>query len=102
MNAFFKDYDNLIYTNKFKQLKYELFMKVKVYSTPMCPYCVLAKDFLKEIKADFQDIDVSKDRNAAVEMIKKSGQTGVPVIEIGNEIIVGFDKERIKELLRKK
>ncbi|MCX8158378.1 MAG: glutathione S-transferase N-terminal domain-containing protein [Candidatus Diapherotrites archaeon] len=75
--------------------------KVKVYSTPTCPYCILAKEFLKEKKIAFEDVDVSKDRNAALEMIRKSGQTGVPVIEINGKIIVGFNKEAILEALGK-
>lgn len=76
--------------------------KVKVYSTQTCPYCYMAKDFLKEHKIKFDDIDVGKDRKAAAEMIKKSGQMGVPVIEIGKEAIVGFDKEAIKKALKLK
>ncbi|MBW3020135.1 glutaredoxin family protein [Candidatus Woesearchaeota archaeon] len=74
-------------------------MKVKVYSTPTCPYCHMAKDFLKENKVEFEDIDVAADVKARNEMIDKSGQMGVPVIQIGNEYIVGFNKERVKELL---
>ena len=74
--------------------------KVTVYSTPTCPYCHMAKDFLKENKIEFEDIDVSKDRKKAQEMIEKSGQMGVPVIEIGNKIIIGFNKEEIKKELK--
>lgn len=74
--------------------------KVKVYSTPTCPYCVMAKQFLKENKIEFEDVDVSKDRAAAEEMVEKSGQMGVPVLDIGGEIVVGFDKQRIKKLLK--
>jgi len=74
--------------------------KVIVYSTPTCPYCHIAKDFLKENKIQFEDIDVSKDRKKAQEMIEKSGQMGVPVIEIGNKIIVGFDREAVKKALK--
>jgi len=73
---------------------------VKVYSTPTCPYCVTLKEFLKEHNVEFEDIDVSSDREAAEEMIKKSGQMGVPVADINGEIVVGFDKERIKSLLK--
>jgi len=73
--------------------------KVKIYSTSMCFWCVKAKDFLKEHKIDFEDIDVSSNHVAAKEMIKKSKQTGVPVIEIDDKIIVGFDQEKIKKLL---
>ncbi|MBW3016978.1 glutathione S-transferase N-terminal domain-containing protein [Candidatus Woesearchaeota archaeon] len=74
--------------------------KVKVYSTPTCPYCVMAKQFLKENKIEFEDVDVSKDRAAAEEMVEKSGQMGVPVLDIDGEIVVGFDKQRIKKLLK--
>jgi glutaredoxin-like YruB-family protein len=73
--------------------------KVKVYSTPTCPWCHKAKEFLKEHKVDFEDIDVASNHDAAHEMIEKSGQTGVPVIEIDGEIVVGFDRARLSELL---
>ena len=73
--------------------------KVKVYSTPTCPYCIRAKQFLKDGAVVFDDIDVSKDQDAAQEMIKRSGQMGVPVIDIDGELIVGFDKEKIKQTL---
>ncbi|MDO8535468.1 MAG: glutaredoxin domain-containing protein [Candidatus Omnitrophota bacterium] len=73
--------------------------KVKVYSTSTCPFCVRAKQFLKENAVNFEDIDVSMDHEAAQEMIKKSGQMGVPVIDIDGELIVGFDKEKIKKSL---
>ena len=73
--------------------------KVKVYSTPTCPYCVRAKQFLKENAVIFEDIDVSMNHDAAQEMIKRSGQMGVPVIDINGEIIVGFDKDKIKMAL---
>ncbi|MFA6094460.1 MAG: glutaredoxin domain-containing protein [Candidatus Paceibacterota bacterium] len=74
---------------------------VKVYSTPTCPYCVYAKDFFKENNVPFEDIDVSKDRKAGEEMVEKSGQMGVPVIQIDNNIIVGFQPEVFKSLLAK-
>ena len=72
---------------------------VKVYSTPTCPWCIRAKQFLKENNIYFQDIDVSSDQIAADEMMKKTGQMGVPVLDIDGQIIVGFDKEKIKQLL---
>lgn len=72
---------------------------VKIYSTPTCHYCHLAKEHLMEHGIPYQDIDVSMDINAAREMIQKSGQRGVPVITIGDELIVGFDQERIDSLL---
>jgi glutaredoxin-like YruB-family protein len=75
-------------------------MKVKVYSTAMCPYCSMTKDFLKEHKIEFEDIDVSKNQEAAKEMIEKSGQMGVPVIDIDGKIIIGFNVPAIKEALK--
>jgi glutaredoxin-like YruB-family protein len=75
-------------------------MVVVVYSTPSCPYCKMAKDFLLKHNIPFKDINVAVDRIAALEMIRKSGQMGVPVIDIDGKIIVGFDKEEIKKALR--
>lgn len=77
-------------------------MKIKVYSTPTCPYCHLAKEFLKEMNFDFEDIDVSQNEEAAQEMIEKSGQMGVPVIDIDGEIIVGFNRSEIERILKEK
>ena len=73
--------------------------KVRVFSTPGCPYCFTLKEFLKGYQIDFEDIDVSKDENAREEMIKKSGKMEVPVVEIDAEIVAGFDKEKITKLL---
>ena len=73
---------------------------IKVYSTPTCPYCVTLKNFLKENNIQFEDIDVSQDEIAAKDMIDRSGQMGVPVVDIDGEMIVGFDQERIKKLLK--
>ncbi|MBU0503620.1 MAG: glutaredoxin domain-containing protein [Candidatus Omnitrophota bacterium] len=73
--------------------------KITVYSTPTCPYCIRVKQFLKDNNISFEHHDVSVDQEKAEEMIKKSGQMGVPVLDIEGEIIIGFDKERIKELL---
>jgi len=73
--------------------------QVKIYSTPACPYCIRTKQFLKENNIEFEDIDVSEDEKKIEEMIKISGQMGVPVVVIDGEIIVGFDKARIKELI---
>jgi len=74
--------------------------KVKVYSTPTCPWCHRAKEFLNEIKVEFEDINVAEDQKAAEEMVDKSGQRGVPVIEIDGEIIVGFNPDAIKKALK--
>jgi glutaredoxin-like YruB-family protein len=76
--------------------------KVKVYSTTTCPFCDMAKDFLKANKVEFEDIDVSKDQKAAQEMVDKSGQMGVPVIDIDGKIIIGFDKDELKKALKLK
>ena len=73
--------------------------KVRVFSTQMCPYCITLKEFLKEHDIEFEDIDVSQDKVSLDEMVKKSGQMGVPVVDIDGQIIVGFDKEKICELL---
>lgn len=72
---------------------------VKVYSTPTCPYCRIAEQFLNENNIPFEHIDVSTNQVAAQEMIGKSGQMGVPVIDIDGQIIVGYDKGKIKQLL---
>ncbi|MGE5309088.1 MAG: glutaredoxin family protein [Deltaproteobacteria bacterium] len=73
--------------------------QVRMYSTPTCPFCVRAKQFFSENKIPFESYDVSQDQGKAEEMIKKSGQMGVPVIDIDGKIIVGFDKDRIKQAL---
>lgn len=75
-------------------------MSVKVYSTPICPYCKMAKEFLKQNSIPFEDIDVSKDRKALTEMFNKSGQMGVPVLDINGKVIVGFDRDAIKKELK--
>lgn len=72
---------------------------VKVFSTPICPYCVTLKEFLKQHDVEFEEINVGEDEEGRKEMIEKSGQMGVPVLEINGQIVVGFDKVRILELL---
>ena len=73
--------------------------KVRVFSTIVCPYCVALKEFLKERNVEFEEIDVSQDKRAQEEMIEKTGQMGVPVIEIDGQVVVGFDREKISKLL---
>jgi glutaredoxin 3 len=73
--------------------------KVTVYSTPACVYCNMAKDFLKENNIEFENFDVSTDLEKRKEMVEKSDQMGVPVITVGDDIIVGFDKPMLIELL---
>ncbi len=65
---------------------------IKLYSTPTCPYCKMTREYLKDNGIEFEDINVAADKKAASEMIEKSGQMGVPVIELDGKIIVGFDK----------
>lgn len=72
---------------------------IKIYSTPTCPYCIRVKDYLKEKNVSFESVDVSSDEAGLQEMIKVSGQMGVPVVKIDGDIIVGFDKARIDEKL---
>jgi len=72
---------------------------IKVYSTPSCPYCVTLKKFLAEKGVEFEDIDVSQDQKELEEMVEKSGQMGVPVIDLNGQIIVGFDRDKILEAL---
>ena len=73
--------------------------KVIVYSTPTCPHCHHVKDFLKEKGVEFVDIDVAADREKARYMVEKSGQMGVPVIEIDGEMIIGADFDAISAKL---
>jgi len=73
---------------------------IRVFSTPSCPYCVTLKAFLKKHGFTFEDINVATDAKAREEMIQKSQQMGVPVVEIDGQIIVGFDKKKIVQLLK--
>lgn len=73
--------------------------KILVYTTPTCYWCQVAKQYLAARGIPYTEIDVSRDRTAAAEIVRKSGQTGVPVVEIDGEIIVGFDQKRIDQLL---
>jgi len=74
-------------------------MKVKVYSTQTCPYCDMAKQYLQSKGVEFVEVDVSRDHAAATEMVQKSGQRGVPQIEIGEKMIVGFNRPAIDAAL---
>jgi len=73
---------------------------VKIYSTPFCPYCATLKDYLAQHNVEYSDIDVSSNEPERDEMIKLSGQIGVPVIVIDGKVIVGFDKEAIDTALK--
>ncbi|HEY4509097.1 MAG TPA: glutaredoxin family protein [Candidatus Paceibacterota bacterium] len=73
--------------------------KVTIYSTPTCHFCNMAKDYFKENNVEYTAFDVSVDQDKRKEMMEKSGQLGVPVIIIGDKIIIGFNKPKIAELL---
>ncbi len=74
--------------------------EINIYTTPNCIYCRMAKEFLNENKLKFKEIDVSSSEEAAKEMVEKSEQRGVPVIEIDGKIIVGFDEPKLRKLLK--
>lgn len=73
--------------------------EVTIYTTPTCGYCKMAKDFFAENNVEYKEHNVGTDLEKRKEMIEKSGQMGVPVIFIGDEMTVGFDKARLSELL---
>lgn len=73
---------------------------VTIYSTPVCHFCHAAKDFFAENNVSFTEYDVAADTEKRKEMIDLTGQMGVPVIKIGEDIIIGFDEPKIKELLK--
>ncbi len=75
-------------------------MTITLYSTPSCPYCKLVKDYLKEQNLPFTDIDVSLDNDAIQKMVKLSGQMGVPVIDISGQVIVGWNKNALEEVIK--
>ena len=76
--------------------------KVIVFSTPPCSYCNAAKRYFRERNIRFTDVDVSRDQSAARDMMRKTGQMGVPVILINNKPIVGFDRSKINQMLNLK
>lgn len=72
---------------------------VTIYTTPTCVYCKMSKAFFKEHNVAYQEKDVSTDHAAAEEMVRKSGQMGVPVIDIDGKLVIGFDKPQLSQLL---
>ncbi|MBP6854867.1 MAG: glutaredoxin family protein [Candidatus Pacebacteria bacterium] len=72
---------------------------VTIYSTPTCHFCQMAKEYFKAEGIDYTEFDVASDLEKRKEMVARSGQMGVPVISIGNDFIVGFNKPKIMELL---
>ena len=73
--------------------------RVIVFSTPSCTYCNSAKKYFREKKIKFRDVDVSRDAAALRDMVRRSGQQGVPVIDIGGKIVVGFNRMKIDKYL---
>ena len=73
--------------------------RVIVFSTPTCSYCRKAKQYFRQKQVPFKDVDVSQDQSAARDMVRRSGQQGVPQIQIGSKLIVGFDRPKIDRLL---
>ena len=74
--------------------------RVTLYTTPTCTYCHMVKQFLKEHKVEYEEIDVTKEKKFVDELLKKSGQLGVPVIDVGGQIIVGFERQALKQALK--
>ena len=72
---------------------------VTIYSTPVCHFCHAAKEYFKENNVAYTEFDVASDADKRQEMIEMTGQMGVPVIRIDNDVIVGFDEDKVKELL---
>ncbi|MDZ4231734.1 MAG: glutaredoxin domain-containing protein [Candidatus Pacearchaeota archaeon] len=72
---------------------------VTIYTTPTCVYCKATKDFFKENDVEYKELDVAVDEKARDDMVSKSGQLGVPVIDIDGSVVIGFDKPKLTELL---
>lgn len=75
-------------------------MKIRLFSTPICPYCFALKRFLEERGIEFEEIDVSQNKEAQDEIIEKTGKATVPVLDIEGDYIEGFDRKKICELLK--
>ncbi|MGI6295280.1 MAG: glutaredoxin family protein [Armatimonadota bacterium] len=73
--------------------------QITVYSTPTCPYCHQVKDYLKQKGLEFTDLNVASDLEARNNMVQKSGQLGVPVVEVDGQMVVGFNRAKLEELL---
>jgi len=74
--------------------------RIKIYSSPTCPFCYVLKNYLKEKGFEFEEIDISKETAKREKLIKKTGLATLPVVEIDNQLIVGFDKKKIDEVLK--
>ena len=76
-------------------------MAITVYSTPSCSYCRLAKDYLRKHNIPFTDYNVASDKAKADEMVRKSGQMGVPVLDINGRVLVGFNPAEIEKAIHR-
>jgi len=74
--------------------------RIKIYSSPTCPFCYVLKNYLKEKGFEFEEIDISKETAKREELIKKTGLATLPVVEIDGQLIIGFDKKKIDNLLK--
>ncbi len=75
-------------------------MEIKIYSTPTCPYCIKAKQYISSKGKSYENIDVSTNQEKAQEMVKLSGQMGVPVIVIDGTVVTGFDQPKLDDLIK--
>lgn len=73
--------------------------KVRIYTTPTCPFCTMAKKFLRDKHIHFDEVDVADDLDARQEMLELSGQLGVPVITVDEEVVIGFNQTALQSLL---
>ncbi len=93
--------EQLIFKSSKKVKKEGVKMSIIVYSTISCPYCAMVKNYLNSLGIKYEDVLVDQDHDRAMEMIAKSGQTGVPVIDIDGDIVIGFNKELLDTYLKK-
>lgn len=75
-------------------------MSVTIYSSPKCIYCTMAKKYLQSKNIPFTEIDVSADKEASAEIVRRSGQRSIPVIDIDGTLVVGFDKDKIDSMIK--
>lgn len=91
--------DAVVYWNLYCLIRIHRMPNITIYSTPTCGYCKMVKEYLTGKNVPFTDIDVTRDQKKAEEMIAKTGQFGVPVIDIDGNIVIGFDKRKLDEYL---
>lgn len=72
---------------------------IRLYTTPSCPYCLTLKEYLKEKKIEFEEVDMSQDKALQDELIEKTGQMVTPILEVDGQYVVGFDKAKINKIL---